>query len=88
MKKGELYRFNDNEFMTDVKYQLYQCRESTEWSGELTISNGSKISENDIYVIELADGRKCLCKLRRKVNRAVSGIPPCYIYHATSLGQI
>ncbi len=88
MGTGKLYRLNDNQSMADIDYQLYQRRESTEWSSELTLSSSLKISESEIYVIELEDGLKFPCKLRRKVNRAVSGIPPRYTYHATSLGRI
>ncbi len=88
MGTGKLYRLNDNQSMADIDYQLYQRRESTEWSSELTLSSSLKISESEIYVIELEDGLKFLCKLRKKVNRAVSGVPPCFIYHAMSLGQI
>ena len=88
MGKGKLYRLNDNQFMADINYQLYQRRESTDWSAELTLPSGLKISDNEIFLIKLEDGRKCLCKLRKKVNRAVSGVPPCFIYHAVSLGQI
>ena len=88
MGTGILYRLNDNQFMTDINYQLYQGRESTEWSAELALPSSLKINDNEIFVIKLEDGRKGLCKLRKKVNRAVSGIPPCFIYHATNFGQI
>ena len=86
MKKGKLYGFNDNQFKADVIYQLYRHSESTEWSGEVTLPGNLKINDNDIFEIELEDGSKCLCKLRKKVNRAVSVVPPRFIYHATSLG--
>ena len=86
MKTGKLYGFNDSQFKADVNYQLYQRGESTEWSGEVILPSGLKINDNDIFEIELEDGRKCPCKLRKKVNRAVSGVPPRFIYHATSLG--
>ena len=88
MEKGKLYRLNDNQFIADTDYQLYQRRESTEWSAELALPSSLKINDNEIFIIKLEDGRKCPCKLRKKVNRAVSGVPPCFIYHAMSLGQI
>ena len=88
MGTGKLYRLNDNQFMADINYRLYQRSESTEWSAELILPSNLKINDNEIFIIKLEDGRKCLCRLRKKVNRAVSGIPPRYIYHATSLGQI
>jgi hypothetical protein len=88
MGTGKLYRLSDNQFMADINYQLYQRSESTEWSAELTLPSSLKINDNEIFIIKLEDGRKCLRKLRKKVNRAVSGIPPCFIYHATSLSQI
>ena len=88
MGTGKLYRLNANQFMADINYQLYQGRESTEWSAELALPSSLKINDNEILIIKLEDGRKCLCKLRKKVNRAVSGVPPCFIYHVTSLGRI
>lgn len=88
MGTGKLYRLNDNQFMADIDYQLYQGRESTEWSAELALPSSLKINNNEIFIIKLEDGLKFLCKLRKKVNRAVSGIPPRYTYHAMSLGRI
>ena len=88
MGTGKLYRLNANQFMADINYQLYQGRESTEWSAELALPSSLKINDNEIFIIELEDGHKCLCKIRKKVNRAVSGVPPCFIYHVTSLGRI
>ncbi len=85
---GKLYPLNDNQFTADVNYQLFQRGESTGWAAELTLASTYKVNENEIFVIELEDNRKCLCKLKKKVNRAVNGIPPSFIYHATSLGQI
>jgi len=80
---GKLYKFSDNQFVANVNYQLFRHEAATNWWGELTLSEHMRISEGDRYIIELDDKRKSNCHLKKRVNRAVSGIPPRYIYHVT-----
>ena len=50
------------------------------WPGELTLTDSVRIPDGDRYAIELDDGRKGKCFLRRRVNRAVVSVPPRYVY--------
>jgi len=75
---GKLYRHSDNEFIT----------EETGWWGELTLIDYKKLNDNDIHIIELADRRRGRCRLRKRVNRAVSSIPPRYVYQFTGTSSL
>jgi hypothetical protein len=86
MGTGRLYRFYDNEYVTDIDYTLHEATQS--WWGELTFAGRTMIDEEDTFVIELEDSRKSRCRLKKRVNRAVSGIPPRYIYHVMGMSQI
>jgi len=85
---GKLYRLSDNQFVADVKYQLLQHPAATNWWGELTLIDYTRLSEGDMFMIELEDKRKSKCHLKKRVNRAVSGIPPRYIYHVTGFSSL
>ena len=87
MSIGKLYRLSDNQFVTDVNYQ-FQNESSTNWWGELTFTDYIRISDGDGYIIELEDKRRGNCRLRKRVNRAVSGVPPRYIYQFTGTGSL
>ncbi|MFC1914103.1 hypothetical protein ACFLXF_02385 [Chloroflexota bacterium] len=63
-----------------VNYRL-QSESSTGWWGELVFIDYKAIKDGSGYIIELDDGRKGMCNLKKRVNRAVSGVPPRYIYH-------
>jgi len=79
---GRLYRTSDNKLVSKVNYQL-QDVSATNWWGELTLVDYMRINEREGYIIKLEDKRKGKCRLKKRVNRAVSGVPPRYIYHFT-----
>ena len=85
---GKLYRLSDNQFVTNVNYQLFHHESATNWWGELVLDDYIRLSEGDRFIIELEDKRKGKCRLRKRVNRAVSGVPPRYIYHFTGTGPL
>ncbi len=80
MSIGKLYKFSDEQFVANVNYRL-DSETSINWWGELVPIEYGRISDVEDYTIELEDNRKSRCHLRRRVNRAVSGIPPRYVYH-------
>lgn len=82
MTKGKLYKLSNNEFVSEVNYQ-FQEESGTSWWGELTLTDYTRISDGEGYIIELEDKRKGRCRLRKRVNRAVSGVPPRYMYRFT-----
>jgi len=80
---GKLYRLRDGELVANVNYQLLHHQAAASWSGELTLVDNVRLDERDRFIIELEDKRKGECHLKKIVNRAVSGIPPRWIYHVT-----
>jgi len=85
---GKLYRLSDNQFLAKVNYQLFNHEAATNWWGELTLIDNIRLSDGDRFLIELEDKRKSQCHLKKRVNRAVSGIPPRYIYHITGFSPL
>ena len=85
---GKLYRLGDGQFLGYINYKLFQHEAATNWWGELTLMDYIQIDEGDRFVIELEDKRKSKCHLKKRVNMAVSGIPPRHIYHITGFSQI
>ena len=88
MSIGRLYRTSDNKLLTKVNYRLFQHEAATNWWGELTLIDNVRLGEGDRFIIELEDKRKSRCHLKKRVNRAVSGIPPRYIYHVTGFNPL
>ena len=86
MSTGKLYRANDEQLVGDISYQ-FQHETPANWWGELTLMEYGKISDGG-YIIELEDKRKGKCYLKKRVNRAVSGVPPRYVYHFTGAGPL
>lgn len=88
MSRGKLYRLDDGEFLANVKYQLFHHPAATNWWGELTLIDYVSLDEGDMFIIEFEDKRRSKCHLKKIVNRAVSGIPPRYVYHVTGFSLV
>ena len=80
MNKGKLYGSRGKEFIVNVDYKLYHESESS-LQGELKPTEYRRLSDGDGYIIELQDGFRSKCSLRKKINQAVGGIPPLYHYY-------
>ena len=85
---GKLYRLSDNQFVAHINYHLFHHDAATNWWGELTLLDYVRLNEGDIFIIEFEDKRKSQCHLKKRVNRAVSGLPPRWIYHITGTSSI
>jgi hypothetical protein len=77
---GKLYRSSDEEFIAAVNYQ-FQHESPQRWWGELTLVDYVRIKDGSGYLLELDDGRRGRCALKKRVNRAVTSLPPRYVYH-------
>ncbi|MFC1892654.1 hypothetical protein ACFLYR_01270 [Chloroflexota bacterium] len=88
--RGKLYRANSVELVAAISYQLNEkpATEPTGWWGECILTDSVGIRDNGRYIIELEDGRKGRCYLKKRVNRVVRGIPPRYLYHFTGTGPL
>ena len=82
MGKGKLYKSDDEQLLGDINYQL-QSDSKTSWWGELIFTDYVRIGDGGGYILELEDNRRGRCYLKKRVNRAVTGVPPRYIYHFT-----
>ena len=87
MAIGRLYRSSDEQFVAEVSYQ-FQDDSETNWWGELSLVEYSRIGDAGGYILELEDKRRGLCYLKKRVNRAVSGVPPRYVYHFSGTGPL
>jgi hypothetical protein len=83
---GKLYT-SGNEYIVDVSLRFHDSSEAS-WWGELVPMEYKPISNGDAYVIELKDGRRGRCSLRKLVNRAVVGVPPLYHYGFRGSGRM
>ena len=79
MAIGKLYTSNDEQLVANIEYQ-FQDESPTGWWGELTLTEYKRINDGGGFLIELEDNRKGRCYLKKRVNRAVTGVPPRYIY--------
>ena len=87
MGKGKLYRSDDEQLLGDIDYQ-FQDTSETSWWGELIFIDYVRISDGGGYILELEDCRRGRCYLKKRVNRAVSGVPPRYVYHFTGTSPL
>jgi len=86
MAIGKLTAY-DGEFVAEVDYKLLDDS-AYSWWGELTLTEYRRLGDGDGYMIELEDGRRGKCFLKKKVNRAVYGLSPLFCYHFRGNGLL
>jgi hypothetical protein len=84
---GRLFLSVEGELVGNVEYHLHE-ETPAKWWGELVLTEYKRISEGAGYVLELEDSRSGSCMLKKRVNRAVSGVPPRYVYHFNGSGLL
>lgn len=87
MTTGKLYRYDDGQLIGIIEYK-FQNETNGHWWGELVFTKYTKAGDSDGYLLETEDGRRGHCALKKKVNKAVSGIPPLYYYHVRGIGPL
>jgi hypothetical protein len=85
--RGKLYTARSGEFIVEVNYQLFGESEAS-WWGELVPTEYRRINDGEGFLLELDDGRRGRCSLRKRINRAVSGTPPLYHYQFIGRGRL
>ena len=86
MPTGKLYYSIDEKFIANVNYN-FQHEEEYRWWGELTLIEYKQIKDGGGYIIELEDGRKSRCALKKRGNRTVTSLPPRYVFHFSGSGK-
>ena len=87
MDKGRLCPNGDENAKIDINYRL-NIDAKWGWRGEFVLKEYIRLGEGDDYVIELGDGRKGACSIRKKVNKAVRVGPPHYYYSFRGRGKL
>ncbi len=89
---GNLYRGVDEAPFAAVKYQILVDVSSNTgnqtWNGECILTRKDVIRDGELLVVELESGHRGRCSLRKKVNKAVMGLPVRYFYHITGMGNL
>ena len=89
---GKLYDLYSEKLVSAVNYKIHEELATMgipkKWWGELTLTESIQIPDSNRYMIELEDGRKGNCSLRRRVNRAVISVPPRYFYLFQGIGAL
>jgi len=83
---GRLYQSSEDNFIAEVNYQFQHASEYR-WWGELILVDYVRIKDGSGYLLELEDGRRSKCALKKRVNRAVTSLPPRYVYHFSGNGK-
>jgi hypothetical protein len=83
---GKLLQSSDEKFIGLVNYN-FQHEADNRWWGELTLVDYVRIKDGSGYILELEDGRRGRCSLKKRVNRAVTSLPPRYVYHFAGSGE-
>ncbi len=86
MTTGKLYYAIGGQFIANVNYQ-FQHQEDGRWWGELTLVEYKQVKDGGGYALELEDGKKNQCVLKKRINRAVTSLPPRYVYHFSGSGE-
>jgi hypothetical protein len=84
---GKLYNSSDEQYLVDVNYQFQNESSQVRWWGELTLVDYMRVKDGTGYMLELDDGRRAKCSLKKRVNRAVTSLPPRYVYHFSGAGE-
>jgi hypothetical protein len=83
---GKLYNSLNNELIANVNYNFKEQQEY-QWWGELVTIEYKQIKDGSGYLIELEDGKKSRCALKKRINRAVTSLPPHYVFHFSGSGK-
>ena len=82
---GKLHSIGDEQFVIGIDYDFHD-KAAKGWWGEFVLTQYKRVSDGEEYVIELEDGRKGRCSIKKRVNRAVTGVPPLYRYYFRGSG--
>jgi hypothetical protein len=83
---GKLHFPRDEQDPVAIKYRFY-VETPSGWRGEFTLREHRRFAEGEGYVIELEDGQRGNCYVKKMVNRVISAVPPIYSYYFRGIGR-
>jgi hypothetical protein len=87
MSIGKLYRVGDEQLVFGIDYRL-RGDSATNWWGDFIPTEYQRLDDSGRYTIELEDGRKGMCSIRKEVGRAATGTPTRYRYSFKGSGLL
>ena len=85
MSIGKLCPIGDEQRVIGINYRLLGDGVA-KWWGDFVSTEYSHISDKVRYIIELEDGRRGTCAIRKEVGRAATGTPTRYRYSFKGVG--
>jgi hypothetical protein len=85
--EGKLHFPRDEQEPVAIKYRFY-IETPSGWRGEFTLREHRRFAEGEGYVIELEDGRRGNCYVKKMVNRVMPAVPPIYSYYFRGIGRL
>jgi hypothetical protein len=85
--KGKIHFQGDKQGAVGVKYRFY-VESPAGWRGEFTPQKHRRFIDGEGYTIELEDGRRGTCYIRKMVNRVMPTVPPVYSYYFRGVGRL
>ncbi len=83
---GKLHFAGGKQEAVFIKYRFY-VESPAGWRGEFTPQDHRRFIDGEGYIIELEDGRKGECYIRKMVNRVMPTVPPVYSYYFRGSGR-
>ena len=87
VRRGKIHFPGSKQEAVEVKYRFY-VESPAGWRGEFTPQDQRRFSDGDGYIIELEDGRRGDCYIRKMVNRVIPTVPPVYSYYFRGSGRL
>jgi hypothetical protein len=84
---GKLYPPGDDQSGVSIKYRFYVASVAG-WRGEFVLREYRRFNDGDGYTIELEDGRRGACYIRKMVNRVIAAVPPMFSYYFRGSGRL
>jgi hypothetical protein len=84
--EGKLHFPGGREEAVGIQYRFY-VESPAGWRGEFTPQDHRRFIDGEGYVIELEDGRRGECYIRKMVNRVIPTVPPVYSYYFRGSGR-
>jgi hypothetical protein len=85
--QGKLHFPKDEEKPVGIKYRFY-VETPSGWRGEFTLREHRRFAEGEGYTIELDDGRRGRCYIKKMVNRVMPTVPPVYSFYFRGIGRL